>query len=124
MRKIISILLIFMFVLQNIQGVIVLINFYSNQSYIAQNICENRFEKIPICKGQCYLKKEIKKTEKNQHQTSNQKLKEIQFYILNTTQIVINLTKDLPVKNNVIKYRNKVINHQFDFSIFHPPQNV
>ena len=121
MRKIISILLIFMFVLQNIQGLIVLINFYSNQSYIAQNICENRFEKIPICKGQCYLKKEIKKSEKNQHQTSNQKLKEIQFYILNTSQIVINLTKDLPVKNNVI---NKVINHQFDFSIFHPPQNV
>ncbi len=81
----------------------------------------NRFEAIPICKGQCYLNKELKKTEKNEKKTSTQKEKEVQNLPL--APIIVDVFK------NEYQSENKVIiQHQTDIqfslieSVFHPPQ--
>ena len=52
-------------------------SFYIQQDYIAQNLCINRFDAIPVCKGQCYLKKQLKT---NENQEKKKKLKFLQIY--------------------------------------------
>jgi hypothetical protein len=121
LRKIIPIVLIIAFAFQCFSSFTVLVDFYSNRAYIAENICVNRFEAIPICKGQCYLNKELKKTEKNEKKTSTQKEKEVQNLPL--APIIVDVFK------NEYQSENKVIiQHQTDIqfslieSVFHPPQ--
>ncbi|UIR56038.1 hypothetical protein LZQ00_17455 [Sphingobacterium sp. SRCM116780] len=40
--------------------------FEANQSYIAQNLCENRFQPAMHCNGQCILMKKMKMLEDKQ----------------------------------------------------------
>jgi hypothetical protein len=121
LRKLIPIVLIIAFAFQCLSSFTVLVDFYSNRAYIAENICVNRFEAIPICKGQCYLNKELKKTEKNEKKTSTQKEKEVQNLPL--VPIIVDIFE------NEYQSENKVIiQHQTDIqfslieSVFHPPQ--
>ena len=121
MRKLIPIVLIIAFAFQCLSSFTVFVDFYSNRAYIAENICVNRFEAIPICKGQCYLNKELKKTEKNEKKTSTQKEKEVQNLPL--VPIIVDIFE------NEYQSENKVIiQHQTDIqfslieSVFHPPQ--
>ena len=44
----------------------VYIGFKVNQSYIAKNICINRFNPGLHCNGRCYLMKKIKQAEENE----------------------------------------------------------
>ncbi len=36
--------------------------FYLNRDYIAAHLCVNRFDRIPTCKGSCYLAKKLTDT--------------------------------------------------------------
>lgn len=58
----------------------ILASFYINRDYIAQNICINRFDAIPLCKGSCVLEKELKKNEDQQQKLPELKIKEIQLF--------------------------------------------
>lgn len=40
-----------------------LLNFYSNQEYIAANLCEQKEEIENCCQGSCHLTKELSKTD-------------------------------------------------------------
>lgn len=92
-----------------------------NRTEIAQTICVNRFEAIPICKGQCFLDKQLKKTEKQEKKTSSQKEKEIQSLPL--IPIDLKLAKEEVAVQKSIPTKNQ-IDRQFSliYAIFHPPQ--
>ncbi|MEV4884119.1 hypothetical protein MRBLMN1_002633 [Chitinophaga ginsengisegetis] len=53
--------------------------FYLNRNYIASELCINRFDLIPVCKGSCFLEKKIKENDKPEN-TTGFRLKEITLF--------------------------------------------
>lgn len=102
------------------QALLIQSSFYVNSHYIIKELCVNRFKPAMHCDGKCYLKKQLKATEKNKKENSNR--------AENNTTINLFIT----TKSNLIKldqYRVSV--NYFDTyrllnpdwtSIFHPPQ--
>ena len=121
MRRLIPIVLIIAFAFQCLSSFTVLVDFYSNREYIAENICVNRFEAIPICKGQCYLDKQLKKTEKNEKKTSTQKEKEVQNLPLTPIDFSV-IEKEFSTENKVVAQHQTDIQFSLIESVFHPPQ--
>lgn len=68
MKKFVAYILLIGFITQSFSQLWVMTSFYINREYIAENICINRFEAIPVCKGQCYLDDKLKETENKQEQ--------------------------------------------------------
>lgn len=54
--------------------------FYLNRNYIASELCINRFDLIPVCKGSCYLDKKIKENDRQQEGNTASRLKEITLF--------------------------------------------
>jgi hypothetical protein len=66
LRKVLPYLLALAFVWQSMHGLWTLCSFFIQQDYIAQNLCENRFDKLSMCNGQCYLEKQLKEDGKQE----------------------------------------------------------
>jgi hypothetical protein len=121
LRKLFPIVLIISFAFQCLSSFTVLVDFYINREYIAENICVNRFEAIPICKGQCYLDKQLKKTEKNEKKTTSQKEKEVQNLPLSPLSIEVFENGYYTESKVIVKHQTNIQFSLID-SVFHPPQ--
>lgn len=124
MKKLFAYILLSGFVIQSFSQLLVMTSFYINQDYIAENLCVNRFEAIPICKGQCFLVKELKENEKKQEkQFPDLKQKEIQFF-----EPVSMAFQFYPQtyfqKETHLKMESNFIPSEFNFSVFHPPRTA
>lgn len=64
MKRILVFLLLLIFIIQITKSLWIVTSFHVNRDYIAENICINRFDKIPTCKGQCFLNTELSKEQK------------------------------------------------------------
>ncbi|MGN7785968.1 hypothetical protein ACTJIJ_15675 [Niabella sp. 22666] len=76
MKKIILISLLAAFLFQALSGLVILAAFHLNRDYISDNLCINRFDAIPLCKGSCYLEKQLSENEQHQQDLPELKLKE------------------------------------------------
>ena len=124
MRRIIPIVLLFVFVVHSTQKVVVLLDFYANKSFIEKNLCENRFEKIPVCKGQCYLTKELRKVDKHEQKLPASKWKEeILFFQVNILDYLINSINFSEESKHYFYYKSNIYFTNY-FQIFHPPQSI
>ncbi len=54
----------------------ILVVFKINQKYIENNLCINRFDSIPICKGSCFLEQLLRKDQKQQQKYPDLKTNE------------------------------------------------
>ncbi|MDD5149567.1 MAG: hypothetical protein PHC28_03685 [Flavobacterium sp.] len=122
MKKIVLYFLLMSFVFQSTSNLWIISSFYINQDYIAKNLCVNRFDKIPVCYGKCFLAKQLKENNKQEQKIPNVKEKEIQlyFYTQNTLQFDRKITADKANKAIITKDFN--ITNTFLYSIFHPPK--
>lgn len=59
MRKWLAIFLVTLVLLVVFKDWATYANFYINQDYIAQNLCVNKSEPVPMCSGKCYLEAEL-----------------------------------------------------------------
>ena len=123
MKRFISIIFISAIVFQSTSTLWILGSFYINRDYISKNICVNRFESIPVCKGQCYLKQELKENEQQQKKLPDLKQKEVQLYC-QEKNIQENLIMLKEVTLLKIDYISNFHVSNFSNSIFHPPQLV
>ena len=98
-------------------------SFYVQRDYISKNLCINRFDAIPVCKGQCYLTKQLKENEKKEQNLPNLKQKEIQLFFHNDISFEIHKTI-FEESQNISFYKNNFLSSEYLFSVFHPPQNV
>lgn len=73
-------MLIFAFVVQSTSRLWIIAAFKINQNYIAANLCINRFEAIPVCKGSCYLEAQLNKDHEQQQKAPDLKNKEINLF--------------------------------------------
>ena len=100
----------------------VVLNFKLNQNFIANNICENRFQPKLNCKGNCALVKKLKQQEKQEQQNSRSAKVEISSLVLYSTSFYA--TVDPPVVIVLPSgIRNRNSGHPVDraFTFFHPP---
>jgi hypothetical protein len=64
MKKVLVYFLLFIFIIQTTKGLWIITSFQLNKDYIAANLCINRFDQIPTCKGQCFLNNQLNKEQK------------------------------------------------------------
>lgn len=81
MKKAIVYMLLFIFTIQTTKSLWIVSSFHINREYIADNLCINRFDKIPTCKGQCFLDKELTKENKESKKALTTLEKEVLYII-------------------------------------------
>ncbi|MDI9339533.1 MAG: hypothetical protein QM534_03095 [Sediminibacterium sp.] len=123
LKKIFVIVLVLVLGAQSTWRLWTMLAFYLNQDYISKNVCINRFDAIPICKGSCYLKAELHKAEKQEQKYPDLKQKEIinfffeEHHRSDLKQISYFLSYS--IQCNIHFHSNDHI-----YSVFHPPQLI
>lgn len=109
------------FVFQSTSSLWVITSFYIQREYISQNLCVNRFEAISVCKGQCFLTKQINENQCKEQSKSVIKQQEVQLFFQEFKSALLpkldcfEIFKLFPLKD-------KSPMRDFIFSIFHPPR--
>jgi hypothetical protein len=121
MNKTLIVLFITLFALHTCSKLVIIGAFYANKKYIAENICENRFNANSNCEGSCYLTSMLEEDDKSELPQSTNKLKEIELY---NTSISYQVKKHIEIVLLSIfpKHLSIPLCSGFPFSIFHPPQ--
>ena len=121
MKKSVAIFVFVAILLQALNQVVIVGQYYANKDYIAKNLCENRSKPSLHCNGKCYLKKKLAKEGKEQapnprHQKSEQ---DINLFCSNAR---IELPRCVSVELR-IKYfiQNDLGTSSFHHSVFRPP---
>lgn len=115
MKKGIICFLLISFVFQSTSNFWIMSSFYLNQDYIAKNLCVNRFDKIPVCNGKCYLSNQLKENEKKEQKIPNVKEKEVQLFC--------NQTSLENFSFEIFEFTHKKTPFFKEFSIVQPPHN-
>lgn len=123
MKRTFAIFFLIVFVFQITITLWIMASFYVQRDQISKNLCVNRFDAIPVCKGQCYLTKQLKENEKKEQNLPDLKQKEIQLFCQN------NLSFEFPKtifeeRLNTLHYKNNFLSSGYLYSVFHPPQNA
>ncbi|WP_413512391.1 hypothetical protein [Myroides odoratus] len=123
MKKSVLLLLLLSFIYQNTSSFWILTSFYINQTYIAENICINRFDAIPICYGSCYLQQELSQDSDNKRELPVFKSKEIQPLFSQFQGYEPYVVALVPTDQTVYpSYHNTLTHTTFIFSVFQPPE--
>ncbi len=72
-KRISAALLLLACLLQTFNRAVILLDFYTNQKYIAQNLCENRNKPKMNCCGKCQLNKRMNKEDSKDKQNPERK---------------------------------------------------
>ena len=123
MKKVMVFFLLFIFTIQVTKSFWIISSFYLNRDFIAENICINRFDKIPTCKGLCYLDSQLSKEQK-ETQKSVLKIEKESFFVL-TVCTPKEITRFISINSPKIVDCQTVIHYSsFLFSIDNPPELV
>lgn len=79
--------LLIIFTLQSTKGLWIVTSFHINRNYIAENLCINRFDKIPTCKGQCFLNQQLDQDQKENKNNLTTAEKEVIFIAPQSAEI-------------------------------------
>jgi hypothetical protein len=121
MKKSIALFILTLLVFHNTSGLWIIGAFYINQDYIAKNVCINRFDAVPLCKGQCYLSRELKANESHQEKFPTVSYKEIQLFCESWIDFSFAANTALFKKSYPI-FKIGPQKSVFIFSIYHPPR--
>jgi hypothetical protein len=118
-KKIIAIILLLSFSAQAFSQIIVRLDFYINQSYIASNLCENRSKPMLHCNGRCFLAKKLRQEKKDQQNSERKQQEKSQVissrsYFTTALYTILSTHSDYPARPC-----NKTADRSF--AVFHPP---
>ena len=120
MKKLISILLILAFIIQTTNQIWIIAAFYVNRDYIAANLCINRFDKIPVCKGSCFLEKQLNTNQQQQQKVPELKLQQLTLFNTdNFTRLAIPVPSVFT--KHFLLYNTHIIPQNYTSLIFRPP---
>lgn len=122
MKRILTGILLIMMVLQVFYQFTIMGSFYANQAVIAATLCENTDKPQLKCEGKCFLKKQLKKADKQekQQQASNAKFEVQLFTTIEEVGLFEPSFQVLPVTTG---FKNNSYRFQQIASFFHPPQS-
>ena len=123
MKKLISIFLLVVLMLQYFNRVEIFVYYQLNKNFISSTFCENKSKPEMQCNGKCYMKKQLKAADENQNKTpfSIKEFQEIIFFCAHS-EITLPKQNNLPDLCFAI-YKIRNYTSPF-FSIFHPPKTV
>jgi hypothetical protein len=103
-------------------GLIPLVSYELNKSYISKTLCENRAKPGKHCNGHCHLVKEIKKEQQRQKLPGGTVSEKQELLLFSDNSgLTIPLTASSILKHyGVYTSYNGCIN---SFSVFHPPRS-
>lgn len=98
--------------------------FFVNRNYIAQEVCINRFDLVPLCKGSCFLEDQLNQNEQQQDTLPDLKASPQSLW----TVQVINNTPAISVQavpeQNFFSYYNQLLPHVFLQGLLKPPPSL
>jgi len=123
MRKLLSIFLLAAFLFQSTNKLWIMVSFYVQQDYIAKNICVNRFDLIPICAGQCFLTNQLKKSDKQEQNIPDIKLKDTHLFFMIAFNFTLNFA-ETSISARTLDFQPKRHLNTSIGSVFHPPRPI
>ncbi|MEM0541008.1 hypothetical protein WFZ85_00110 [Flavobacterium sp. j3] len=123
MKKVIVLFLLFIFTFQITKSFWIISSFHINRDYIAKNICINRFDKIPTCKGQCFLTKELNK-EQNENNKNITITEKDTVFIAPTYDLVTLIKITITTANKTASLYQISHYTSFLFCVYNPPELV
>jgi len=107
--------------MQSTSGMWILLGFHVNRYYIENQLCNNRFDLIPLCKGYCYLEEKVKEENKNNDVQIKVKLLEVAM-VLPEIFATRNHTNLQPTDRLFFSdYVDTTLAEGFSFAILKPP---
>ena len=119
MRLIIVITIFLSLLAQTFSKGLIFVQFFVNQDYIAQNLCENKDKPELECKGNCHLNKALEKDNEQENKTLVKEKQEIVLF-LSQMEFPIEIETEAFVAKVYFHYNDKRANN-IPPSIFHPP---
>ncbi|WHT39117.1 hypothetical protein QNH98_19610 [Myroides sp. mNGS23_01] len=125
MKKQLLLLLLLSFIYQNTSSFWILTSFYINQRYIAENICINRFDAIPMCYGSCYLQSELSEDSEKKTEFPIFKTKEVQPLFSQSMAYQPDVVHPIILENIPYpNYMDTLVISNFIYAVFQPPEWV
>lgn len=123
MKRFIPILLLTATLLQPLQTFWVKVSFELNKSYIAKNLCENRFKPELKCGGKCYLMKKLAEKQKQEKETQKERTEVFSFTLF--AENLPNFTFQQSfneIKSPFPTFFLLFPHQEYLFDTFHPPR--
>lgn len=123
MKHFIPVLLLAATLLQPLQTFWVKVSFELNKSYIAKNLCENRFKPELKCGGKCYLMKKLAEKQKQEKETQKERTEV--FYFTLSTENLTNFSFQRSfneIKTSFPTFFLLLSHQEYLFDTFHPPR--
>lgn len=123
MKRVLVFFLLFIFTIQSTKSLWIITSFNINRESIAANLCVNRFDKIPTCKGQCFLNNQLDKEQKENKKNFTTTEKDSIFIAPSFSDIQISQGPKIICGNSFSFY--KVAKYtSFLFNFENPPELV
>ncbi len=123
LKKIISILLIVVFVLQSFTQLWILGLFYVNRDYIAQEVCINRFDLIPLCKGSCFLEEQLNQNDAQQETLPDLKGNPVQLWVATSVNNIPPPVEFAQPQAFFNSYHHQLLPQGFSTGLIKPPSH-
>lgn len=121
MRKFVSAILIFQFLLMNMGSLRFVAQYELFSDYIASKLCIKKDIANNDCQGQCHLNKEMVNFAEDTENQESALLTETSYLVLFPCEI-IEFRKSLPSFDPIISvFAMDVYPYQPSFAVFHPP---
>jgi len=111
------------FLIQTFSTSLLVINFYSNQKYIAANLCVNKYKPEMKCCGKCQLTKKLKQEENKDSQNPGRKL-ESREEVISSVFFFATIEINSKVIKRVYQGYQEDIFTPYSYTFFHPPRMV
>lgn len=126
LKKLISICLIFVVMLQSFSRLWIIVSFKANQEYIAKVLCINRDKPEMHCNGNCILMQRMRAADEHEKEQLPQKLKEHEEapYCNDTLIWVIEPASENPAVQPPVFYDGTLHSSEFPYGVFQPPRTL
>ncbi|WP_396189190.1 hypothetical protein [Flavobacterium sp.] len=123
MKKLLCLFILVIFSFQITKSIWTITSFQINREYIASNLCINRFDKIPTCKGQCFLTKELNK-EQSENKRNITTIEKDSIFIAPHFVVIQTPKYSKSILKNKFSYHKTSKYTSFLFSFENPPELV
>lgn len=124
-NQILGIFFYLLYLLAMVKPLVPIMEYYANYDYIATVLCENRDKPYLECNGKCYLEKQLKKADHNNHEHKST-VPQINFddYPISPLDQFSYTFKDFSEVNSNEFSINKYTSQDYYNSLLKPPQKV
>lgn len=124
-NQILGIFFYLLYLLAMVKPLVPIMEYYANYDYIATVLCENRDKPYLECNGKCYLEKQLKKADHNNHEHKST-VPQINFddYPISPLDQFSYTFKDFSEVNSNEFSDNKYASQDYYKSLLKPPQKV